>query len=236
MDAFAEATINGNNKDIWSGFGASAVQPEPNPSGYTVWLDSSSANDAAGGSGARTVGFQYIDTSYNQQLAGPFTLQGTTAFATTVTDCIFIQEFYALTVGSGLVAAGDVDALDAEGGNVVSRILANGNYAMSTMRLCPDGYQYRVEGWHGDGVAATTKECILRPRGTFREGTDEPPGVNEAGVYHFKATGRVKDSAIPWRPFAEPVRVPARATFKISGWASGSIDISAGWTAKVISL
>jgi hypothetical protein len=71
-------------------------------------LVSSSANDAAAGTGARTVQIKY----YNNAMEGPFfttvTLNGTTAVNTTTTDIRFVERMEVLTAGSGAQAAGNI--------------------------------------------------------------------------------------------------------------------------------
>jgi hypothetical protein len=71
-------------------------------------LVSSSASDSAAGTGARTVQIKYYDAT----MAGPFfttvTLNGTTAVNTSVTDICFVDRMDVLAVGSGGVAAGNI--------------------------------------------------------------------------------------------------------------------------------
>ena len=77
---------------------------------------SSSASDAAAGTGARTVKIVYFDSTG----AGPFeetiTLNGTTAVNTVATNICFIEHIEVLTVGSGAVAAGTISLKAATGG------------------------------------------------------------------------------------------------------------------------
>lgn len=67
---------------------------------------SSSANDTAAGTGARTVFIEYLDSSYNTQYQTA-TLDGTNAVS--ITPPLRVQESYVYTAGSGGVTAGTVD-------------------------------------------------------------------------------------------------------------------------------
>lgn len=222
FSGFGEQSISNaqNNYDIWGG--ASATQPEPNTSGYALYVKSDNAADDGdpAGTGARTVHVHYLDTG-GVPRSVTATLNGTTEVDTGVTDCMFVQQHHIVTVGSGLVAAGNVDCLAGSGGSVVSRIAASGNQSMSTMRQVPAGFQLVLTGWRGAGVAATTKIANLRIRAS------EHDGVTNPGVYHFIDSVRVKDNATGEIPILHVV--PPLATVKVSAWTDGTIDVGASW-------
>lgn len=227
FEAYGEATITGavNNADLWSGYAASAVQPEPDTAGYALWVESSSlADNGTSATGALTVDVHYLDTSGAQQTTTA-TLNGQTPVDTGVSDCMFVNDFHVETVGSGLVAAGNVDCTKGSGGAVVSRILAAGNFALSTMRQVPAGKRLYLLGWHGVGVAATAKFSTLR----IRSSTHLRDHANAAGVYHFLDVTRVKDFATGWLPFPVPQVMQPLSTIKITAWTSGTNDISGSW-------
>lgn len=76
-------------------------------------IKSASVNDAAAGTGVRTVQVRYFLLDASGNITGPFTytatLNGTTAVAIDATNAIrLIDSITALTVGSGGVAAGDI--------------------------------------------------------------------------------------------------------------------------------
>jgi hypothetical protein len=87
-------------------------------------MSSSSANDTAAGTGARTVEITY----YTNTGTGPFTetitLNGTTAVNTVATDIRFIEEMDVRTVGSGGANAGTISLFGstAGGGGTVGTI------------------------------------------------------------------------------------------------------------------
>ena len=94
--------INGTEETVWDSGGIYAY-----PSAATVMkVSSSSTNDTAAGTGARTILVQGLDADYNeaQEIV---TLNGQTAVNTT-TSFIRVNRAYVLTAGSGGTAAGDI--------------------------------------------------------------------------------------------------------------------------------
>ena len=73
--------------------------PTPDGVGYTVYVTSSSNNDAPAGTGARKVYVDYIDANWDEQ-ATEVTLNGQTAVAMTPTDIIRINRAQVSDVGS----------------------------------------------------------------------------------------------------------------------------------------
>jgi hypothetical protein len=73
---------------------------------------SSSASDAAAGTGARTVKITYYALASDGTMTGPFsetvTLNGTAAVGTVATNIALIERFEILTVGSGGVSVGTI--------------------------------------------------------------------------------------------------------------------------------
>ncbi len=228
MAGYGEVSISGalNNQDLWGGYAASAVQPEPVPAGYQLWVESDDAADTSAGTGARTVTVVYIDTAGASQTVTA-TLAGTTPVNTLVTDCQFVNEFYVATVGTGLVATGNVDCTQGSGGAVVSRILASGNWALSSMRMVPTGKTLYMTGWHASANSSANNECTLRLRASSYEGT------LQAGVYLFKSTVKTAREPI-YIALDPPVLIPAGATVKISCWTAGATDDAAGWRGVLI--
>lgn len=82
---------------------------------------SSSANDAAAGTGARTVRVDYLTANY-VEASETVTLNGTTPVAMAATSIIAINAITVLTVGSGLTNAGNIDVRTVSGSVVKRRI------------------------------------------------------------------------------------------------------------------
>ncbi len=214
---------NGNNIDVWSG--PTAVQPEPVPAGFTPNVISTSANDDVSGAGVSEVTIHYLDTAGAEQV-GTFTMNGQTQVNhPSITDCMFINEFFASELDGGLVAAGRIDVRNST--TVMNSIPVAGNWAMSTMRQVPAGKQLCVDFWHASSaVGAGGKQATVRLRSTSsRDGT-----ASDAGLYLFKDTFILRDSTGAPRSFNPKLIVPALSTIKTSTWTSGAVDVAATWS------
>ena len=113
----ANLDIDIGTEDIWSPGGTRA---DPAAAG-AVTIVSSSANDAAAGTGIRTISLLYIDTNFLEATA-TITLNGTTTVTPGIT-AYRIQRMTTLTTGTGLVAAGNITC--SIGGVLQSEIPAN---------------------------------------------------------------------------------------------------------------
>lgn len=212
------------NADVWGG--PTDIQPEPDTGGYELWVESDSTDDDAGGDGAAVVNIHYLDTSGDQQTVSA-TLDGQTPVDTSVADCMFVNQHHVTSHnGTGIIATGNIDCTSGTGGDVVSRITALGNQSMSTMKQVPTGKILVVTGWHAYGTAATTKIANLRLRSSAHD------GVLNAGIYNFHDSIRVKDSASGHIPLQ--FVCPALAVVKVSGWTTGSIDVTSRWSGVLI--
>lgn len=97
------ATVS-TQQTLWPSTGTYAF-----PAAATVIkVSSSSANDAAGNTGARTVQIVGLDANYNV-ISEAIALNGQTA-VNTVNSYLRINDFYVLTAGSGNTAAGTIYA------------------------------------------------------------------------------------------------------------------------------
>jgi hypothetical protein len=77
--------------------------------------ESSSANDAAAGTGARTISVTGLNTSF-ARFTETVTLNGTTSVAMATSNIMFLDKITVATVGSGLVNAGIVQCGDTDAG------------------------------------------------------------------------------------------------------------------------
>lgn len=89
--------------------------------GTACEIVSSSANDAAAGTGARTVIIEGVDSNY-RYFTETKTMNGVTPVALTNTSIIGINAMRVATAGSGLVNAGTIDVRTVSGSVVKSRI------------------------------------------------------------------------------------------------------------------
>jgi hypothetical protein len=114
-------------------------------SGAQRSIVSSSASDAAAGTGARTVEITYLKADYSGYFTETLTLNGTTAVNTVATDICFIEKIKVLTYGSfgGNVGVISLKTTTAGGGSTIASIAAGANatfYAHHYVPLGKTGY------------------------------------------------------------------------------------------------
>ena len=206
------ANVNNTLADIWDiggvyAFPAAAIQMQ---------VVSASANDAAAGTGVRTVKIYYLDNSYAEQTE-TVTLNGTTPVNTVTTNILRVNQLHAVTVGSGGVAAGNISLQSVGGATNYSRINAGVNYARQCIYTVPAGKTLYLTALHGNSYAAAaghTSEVSLRTTSSL-DGTSTP------GVFQFKETVAVTDSGA-FIDFSLPVKIPAQADVKASCISDGA--------------
>lgn len=135
-------------------------------------INSTSANDAAAGSGIRTVRLTYYAFSAGT-MTGPFTetitLNGTTAVNTVNTNICFIEKIEALTAGSATaVAAGTIQlfAATAGGGGVIASIATGDRTTRYAHHYVPNGNICNIINMQASSTASSgnTPVFILRFR------------------------------------------------------------------------
>jgi hypothetical protein len=177
--------------------------------GQTLYLVSTSASDAAAGTGARTVKTWYLDASGVEQTRTD-TLNGTTPVSLG-SGYSAIQVMEAVTVGSGGVAAGNVSITSTNGAATVAttfeQIQTNGNHSLSARWKVPAGCTAFLYDWFA-GAVGNTMDSRVRADSDFDANLT-------AGAYHFKdtaflAAGGVADQELHWQ------KLPAGATVKVS--------------------
>lgn len=121
-NARVDVTNIGNATSVAYVFPASAIQ---------MAVVSSSANDAAAGTGIRTIRIHYLDTNYAVQYED-VTLNGTTPVNTVATNILRVNGIHALTVGSTGLAVGNVSLTSVGGATTYALIYASA----TTSRNC----------------------------------------------------------------------------------------------------
>ena len=120
---------------------------------------STSASDAAAGTGARSVRIEGLDANYNA-LIQTVALNGLTAVAIP-TPIFRINRVIIASAGTGKVNAGDISVRDVVGGTVRGMILTGRGLGMQSQYTVPAGYRLLVN---------ETTFCINRPT-TTRDAT-----------------------------------------------------------------
>lgn len=127
-------------------------------------LVSTSANDAAAGTGARTVKITY----YTAAMTGPFTetvtLNGTTPVNTVATDICYIEKMEVLTAGSTGSNVGVISLKAATGGGGVTvwSIAATDNRTFGAHHYVPQDKSAFITGFTAGIKGADTTGAIIR--------------------------------------------------------------------------
>jgi hypothetical protein len=191
--------INGSLETVWS-HGGLYVYPT---SAIQMKVSSSSANDTALGTGARTVSVQGLDQDYNE-VAETVTLTGQTAVLTTTT---FIRVFraFVITAGSGETAAGTIyvgtgTVTAGVPATVYAEIPVGENQTLMAIWTVPAGYTFYI--YRGTFSAASNNAAqyilgkfMIRPFG---------------GVFRNAADVTANSNVIPY-DFEIPLAVPEKA-------------------------
>lgn len=113
---------------------------------------STSANDAAAGTGARSVTITYYDNNFNGPYTETDTLNGTTAVNTTNTNICYIEKMVVASVGTGGVPAGTIELFQSHGGTggVIWSIAAGENQTNGAHHYVPSGYTTYITGMNGN--------------------------------------------------------------------------------------
>lgn len=185
-------------------------------------VSSSNANDASGGTGARTVQLYGLDGSYDE-IEETATLNGQTA-VTTTNSFLRIFRIIVRTAGSGDANAGDIYAgtgtvTAGVPANIFAKVLVGKNQTLMCLWTVPLGKRAFLAGLFvtSQGNAAATAEIrlIARPQGEVFQTKDDFV-ISQAGgpavLYH-----------------AVPVFFEPKTDIEVRAVAStGTMDVSAG--------
>jgi hypothetical protein len=177
-------------------------------------VSSSSANDTAAGTGARTVYVAGLDANHNE-IEEIVTLNGQTA-ALTTQSFLHINNAYVATAGSGLSAAGDIyfgDGVVTAGvpATVYDTIKFDYNQRITGSYTIPAGYTaYLAQGLFSAGQPGGSAQVVGR---LLTIGTD---GIRRAAAITTVNNG-VADYA-----FEYPLRVPEKTTIEATAQGSSN--------------
>lgn len=181
-------SVGTSEESIWNESGAIVSYPA---SATTMTVSSSSANDTAAGTGARTVTVQGLDTNYNVQ-SETITLNGQSA-VTTVNSYLRMNILTVITAGSGGKNAGTIyigtgSVSTGKPATVYSSIAAGFNRSQQGFYTIPVGMTgYLLRQSVTTDTAATQALLYIRPFG----GVFTLVRINEVGVNGFSREFRL---------------------------------------------
>jgi len=210
------ATTTG--EDIWNG---GAHTPVPPSAGERMSFKSSNVGDAAAGAGVRTARIEYLDENGLEQTED-ITLAGS-ATAVTSGTMSFINDFYALTVGTSGTAIGNITIFSTDSvGLIYNRIDASGNKSLNSQRKVPSNKTMFIT-WV-DASESNNKETTVRLRANCA-----PSGmvVGSLDTFLFKKNVLLKQQNAGF-VISPPIPVCAGGLVKMTGWAVGASGQVAG--------
>lgn len=207
----ANADIDSSNETVWDHGGLYSYPS----SASTVFVSSSSTNDAAAGTGARTVVVVGLDADYNE-ITETVSLNGQTQVETTAS---FLRVYRAFvdSAGSGGTAAGDIyiattgASSGVPTGTVYAKITLGENQTLMAVYTVPAGYTlYVTKGNISSGTETANKFII----GRF---SARPLG----GVFRTQAKVTLADGFIDF-DWEFPLRIPEKTDIEARAQGSGN--------------
>lgn len=180
----------------------------PRPSSALVMeVISTAAADTAAGTGVRTVEIHGLDANFDER-EETVTLNGLAAVALSGT-WIRINHVHAETVGSGGVAAGNINVQS--GGTVYDMISAGGNSSLQCHFTIPNGKTGFILGWNASAItgAGGTKARLLL------QATADWDHSLTPDVFSFQDV-IIQNNGGNYRSFPLPILVPSRTDIKAS--------------------
>jgi hypothetical protein len=202
---FGQAPTVTTAQTAWVGSGTYAY-----PASATIMkVSSGSANDAAAGTGARTVQVVGLDASYNV-ISEVVTLNGQTAVNTT-NSFLRINDFYVLTAGSGNTAAGTLyvgvgTVTSGVPATVYSQIQTAYNAQSQAVFTVPAGYTAYVTSYTFTSNCATANVIQSGFLIIYSNGSVVPT---------IEATARFNAGAFFDRHFDYPLPVPEKSDLEL---------------------
>jgi hypothetical protein len=215
MGEFQSGNINTAGEDVYRGeqvSGPARLLSPPDVGEQMTVVSDDNADNGATATGVLTLRIEYLDATGAEQTED-ITLNGTTIVNTVATNIRFVNDMYALTVGSNGVAEGNI-TIYAFGGTIgadlYNMIAEGGNKSLVPHRMVPLAKTLYLMEWHCE--EAQLKRAVYRIRSTDMNGVLIP------GVFCFKDTAYLNRFASGARSL-HAIPVPALSVVKVSYWA-----------------
>jgi len=185
-------------------------------SGVQLVFRSTSAQDAAAGTGARTVALTYLDENWDRQIE-TVTLSGTTPVATTATDILRVCELEVMTVGTNGSPVGTI--ILTEVGGVTKRYLVlrpGDNHSRCGYFYVPRDTAYFITGVNAGTTSTDTNLMQIRLYMERRESATSDPIEGFYNLVSFKSASKVFDLDAPIM-IGEKCRVRVKAISATTG-------------------
>lgn len=161
----------------------------PQAPGIQMSIVSSSANDAAAGTGARTIVIEYLDKNldYSFEL---ITLNGTTPVNTVATDIRWVQAIHVATAGTGAKTAGTISLSNSS--NVYAQIKPNERTSHSSLRRVPRNKRLFISSMYaGSDSGSSASRVLVELLNTQINGFNQ----QETGLFYSQAGVSLQDNS-----------------------------------------
>jgi len=204
---------------VW---GNQAVYVQPT-AGMQMELVSSSANDAAAGTGARTVEVTYIEATTYLEKKEIVTLNGTTPVATVAVNMFRINKLRVLTTGSGQKAAGKIDIRNLADTPIYGTILAGANESQQCIYTVPAGKTLKIKMINcALGSSAAGKSTTFSLKSNYDHELAKLNGAGASAILYEAHAVLSMDSAV-CISFPDPIVFPEKSEIVVTcvGTAAG---------------
>jgi len=211
-DAFVNTTAL---QDVSMQATGSTIVATNAPLGAAIEIVSSSADDTAAGTGARTVEIHYLDVNGVEQELN-ITLNGTTPVSLG-TVCHYVNFTHVSSVGSNLIAAGTINIRNVATPTTIYSTVTVGNTDMTSLFTVPAGYYGILDGveinvFHS--TSGSNARVVLVSDGCDWDGR-RYPGIFQAKFDHIY-------SAAAFESFAINTMVDSLSTIKLQATPSAT--------------
>lgn len=196
--------VDAEVEDMWAA-GGQYVFPAAQK---VMEIVSSSTNDSTTGTGVQSVELYYLDSSYTEKV-DTIVLSGTTPVLTNA-NVFRVQNFRSLTVGTGGVAAGNIDVRDTSNTPIYGRISAGQNRARTCVWTVPDGKTLYVTSIaFSIGGTANTKSAVFTTVANY----DNKAQTMRNFFLGYNEVVLIDDHY--YRPLEVPTKLGARVDLKV---------------------
>lgn len=174
---------------------------------------SSSGNDAANGTGVRTIRIYYLDGNYVEKTTDVI-LNGTNPVNTTATDIFRVNRVRTLTAGSGEVAAGDINVYNLSTATIYSTIQTGLTISRTGVFTVPAGKTLFITDFSAGSLKTSSGTATtFTVRATYDDITGQ---MLTAGLLFVPIIEFGVQDGTTEKLFNIPIRVPEKTDIKIS--------------------
>jgi hypothetical protein len=192
------------------------------PQGVQMSVTSTSANDTAGGTGARTIIIEYLNGNLDASVE-VLTLNGLTPVLTQATDIRWVQNIFVATAGNGGVAAGTISI--SHNSTIYDQILVGERASHSSFYRVPRNKRLYLTAMYAGASSGTAATSVLVELTVTKvDGLDQ----QETGLF-YKVAGIALQDVSTTLPLAMPFPIEAGQIVGFVATCDKGATITAGF-------